>query len=151
MFESCPKETAIVRIEAIASQWNPSYEVYVDVIKELFAKPIKLYNKLYKRRYRLRIPKQESCLPRFTPRLKDKFKKFAFSANKRCLHPYDWNRFYQFVFDSCRYQPFLTGEDVRYLLQKAGFNKEQSSSIANVFRHCKEYQDWCRPRSSKRR
>ena len=100
MFVSWPKEMAIIQIEAIAPQWNPSYEVYVDVIKELFAKLIKLYNKLYKRRYRLRILKQESCLPRFTPRLKDKFKKFAFSASKRCLYPYDWNRFYQFVFTS---------------------------------------------------
>lgn len=151
MFESWPKEMEIIQIKAIASQWNPSYEVYVDIIKELFAKPIKLYNKLYKRRYRLRIPKQESCLPQLIPRLKDQFKKFAFSANKRNLHPYDWNRFYQFVFDSCRYQPSLTEEDMRYHLQKAGFNKEQSSYIANVFRHCKEYQDWYRPRSSKRR
>ena len=153
MFESCPKETAIIRIAAIASQWKPqlSYEVYVNAIRELFAKPIKLYNKLYKRRYRLRIPKQESCLPCLVPRLKDQFEKFAFSANKRCLHPYDWNRFYQFVFDSCRYQSSLTEEDMRYHLRKAGFNKEQSSYIANVFRHCKEYQDWYRPRSSKRR
>ena len=103
IFESWPKEITIIQIKAIASQWNPSYEVYVNAIRELFAKPIKLYNKLYKRRYRLRIPKQESCLPRLIPRLKDQFEKFAFSANKRCLHPYDWNRFYQFVFASCRY------------------------------------------------
>ncbi len=153
MFESCPKEMAIIHIKAIASQWKPqlSYEVYINAIRELFAKPIKLYNKLYKRRYRLRIPKQESCLPRLIPRLKDQFEKFAFSANKRCLHPYDWNRFYQFVFDSCRYQSSLTEEDVRYLLQKSGFNEEQSNYIANVFHHCKEYQDRGRLRSSRRR
>lgn len=153
MFESWPKEGLVIRIEAEASRWKPqlSYEVYVNAIRELFVKPIKLYNKLYKRRYRLRIPKQESWLPRLIPRLKDQFEKFSFLANKRCLHPYDWNRFYQFVFDSCRYQPSLTEEDMRYHLQKAGFNKEQSSYIANVFRHCKEYQDWYRPRSSKRR
>ncbi len=151
MFESWPKEMTIIQIKAIASQWNPSYEVYVNAIRELFVKPIKLYNKLYKRRYRLRIPKQESCLPRLIPRLKDQFEKFSFSANKRCLHPYDWNRFYQFIFDSCRYQSSLTEEDMRYHLRKAGFNKEQSSYIANVFRHCKEYQDRCRLRSSRRR
>ena len=151
MFESWPKEMAIIQIKAIASQWNPSYEVYVDAIKELFAKPIKLYNKLYKRRYRLRIQKQEACLPRLIPRLKDQFEKFAFSANKRCLHPYDWNRFYQFVFAICKYQPSLTEEDMRYLLQKSGFNKEQSSYIANVFHHCKEYQFRWRLRSSRRR
>lgn len=141
MFESWPKEGLIIRIGAEASRWKPqlSYEVYVNAIKELFAKLIKSYNNLYKRRYRLRIPKQESCLPRFTPRLKDNFEKFAFSANKRCLHPYDWNRFYQFVFDSYRYQPSLTEDDMRYHLRKAGFGKEQSSYIANVFRHCKEY------------
>lgn len=153
MFVSRPKEGLIIRIEAEASRWKPqsSYEVYVNAIKELFAKLIKLYNNLYKRRYRLRIPKQESCLPRLIPRLKDQFEKFAFSANKRYLHPYDWNRFYQFVFASCQYQQSLTEEDMRYFLQKAGFNKEQSSYIANVFRHCKEYQDWYRPRSSRRR
>lgn len=157
IFESWPKEMikemAIIQIKAIASQWKPqlSYEVYVNAIKELFAKPIKLYNKLYKRRYRLRIQKQEACLPRFTPRLKDKFEKFAFSANKRCLHPYDWNRFYQFVSDICKYQPFLTEEDMRYFLQKAGFNKEQSRYIANVFHHCKEYQFRGRLRNSRRR
>ena len=40
---------------------------------------------------------------------------------------------------------------MRYHLRKAGFNKEQSSDIANVFRHCKEYQDRGRLRSSRRR
>lgn len=153
MFVSRPKEGLIIRIEAEASRWKPqlSYEVYVNAIRELFVKPIKLYNNLYKRRYRLRIPKQESCLPRLIPRLKDQFEKFSFSANKRRLHPYDWNRFYQFIFASYRYQQSLTEEDMRYLLQKSGFDKEQSRYIANVFRHCKEYQDRCRLRSSRRR
>ena len=139
MFVARPKEMAIIRIESIASQWNPSYEVYVNAIKELFAKPIKLYNKLYKRRYRLRIQKQEACLPRLIPRLKDQFERFAFSANKRCLHPYDWNRFYQVVFASCRYQSSLTEEDMRYLLQKRDSTRSRvvilrmSSTFVSIF------------------
>ena len=142
MFVYWPKETPRLRIEAMA-RWDepffPSYEVYVRAIGDLFSDRLKKYNRNYKKRYRLRIPSKESCLPRLTPKLKERFDDFAALANKNCLHTYDWRRFYEFVVASFSAQPDLTQDDVRYHLKKAGFDGEKSDYIADAFYRCKDF------------
>ena len=146
-----PEDAPILRVEAIA-RWQtpfPRYDIYIDTIRDLFTERLKTYNQIYKRRYRLRIPSKKSTHHCLTPKLKEKFESFAALANKRCLHSYDWQRFYQFVVASYRTQPDLAESDVRYHLLKAGFDAEYSDYIANAFYRCKDFYietDWHRRR-----
>lgn len=141
MFVYWPDKYPIIKVEAMA-RWEsffPSYEVYIGAIEDLFSLRLKAYNKLYKRRYRLRIPNSESCIPRLTPMLKEKFDNFAILANKNCLHPYDWKRFYEFVVASYRSQRNLNQDEVRYHLRTAGFNDRQCDHLAEAFYRCKDF------------
>jgi hypothetical protein len=152
MFVYWPEETPRLRIEAMA-RWEPlfpSYETYVSAIRDLFSKRIKIYNKKYEHRYRLRIPTKESCLPRLPPKLNQKFESFCNLANKNCLHPYDWRRFYEFVVASYSSQPDLTQDAVRYHLHQAGFDVEKCDYLAEAFYRCKDFYietDWKRRQS----
>lgn len=99
MFVYWPDEAPKLRIEAMA-RWEtifPSYDFYVEAIKDLFSERLNKYNRIHKHRYRLRIPNRESCLPHLTPKLKESFDNFAALANKRSLHACDWRLFYEFV------------------------------------------------------
>lgn len=138
-----------IRIEVL-DEWKesfPNYKEFVGKARELFEVRLKAYNRRFGSRYRLSIPSHEKCLPRLTPSLQKQFDQFIGLANMRCLHPYDWNRFYQFIARSHRHQPQLDPEDVGFLLRKSGMSDEMSKELSDVFYRCRDFHIATRPRS----
>lgn len=141
MFVYWPQEALVLRIEAIA-RWEPlfpSYDVYVQAIKDLFGERLRSYNRLHRHRYRLQIPTKQSTIPKLTPKLKEMFDSFANLANKRGLHAFDWQRFYKIVVESYRKQPALNQDELRFHLCNAGFERDYADYLADAFVRCKDF------------
>ena len=73
--------------------------------------------------------------PNMSPKLVPIFKRFADSANKTGLHPYDWGRYYNFIANAHSLRSKLTETDVKRLLVDEGFGDERASRLADVYRH----------------
>lgn len=134
-----PDKSLHIMVEMRATQWNPdppTYEVYIRSVFEVFKPLIQIYNKSYKTRLRLAVRSKSSLELRLPPTAKNAFDRFVTLANKSCLHPLDWKRFYGFVRVCHARRVHLYEDDLIRLLLKAGFDKGKASYIADIFHHC---------------
>ena len=131
-----------VSVEISAERWNPddppNYETYIAEAKALISPLLSAYNREFGTRYRMIIPAKRMLEPKLSPQSVKLFKHFTALANKSCLHPLDWQRFYKFVRDSRMRRP-LTDEDMMYLLIKEGFSEQYADRIAEVYAHLREF------------
>ena len=129
-----------VRVQMIAQNRGVedlSYDSYIAtayMLKSLLS----LYNRLYSARVRLNIQSREDLVPKLSPKVKECFHHFITLANKAALHPFDWERFYDFVVLCHMLRSKLMEDDVKYLLVQEGFDEEYASRIADVYRHGRE-------------
>lgn len=130
-----------VSVEVRASQWSPedppTYNVYCDAARQLANPILKKYNAINSTRCRLRIPTKQSMTPRLSPASEINFNRFVALANKSTLHPLDWRRFYQFVWNS-RGRP-LSEDDMQALLESKGFTHQYAADIASIYLHLGEF------------
>lgn len=129
-----------VAVEIRADRWFPdnlpSYDTYVSAA-ELLIKPILAeYNKDEGVRCRLLIESTKRLEPKIPPLGLRYFDRFSQLANKKMLHPLDWERFYEFVRNA---RANLSEEDMKYLLVKEGFASAKAEHIANIYRHLREF------------
>lgn len=157
LFVNWSDEYPLIRLQAIASRWQPdppTYPVVCQAAAELYKPFIDAYNRKYKTRYRMRFDTQEETLPQLRPAARKAFDEFAGWAYKRCLHPLDWQRFYRFVRICHATRNDLYESDLVFFLKAAGFDAAYATEIAHVFLHLREFHiqsDWRREASYKRR
>jgi hypothetical protein len=133
-------------LQLAASWWNPdppTYDSYVAAANRLFQPIITTYNKKYKTRHRMRIETREELLPRMTPKAKEAFDHFVFTANKDSLHPQDWEYFYRFIYVCYRTRNFFYEDEIRWFCRRAGFSQGQAESLQLAFHHCYHFYEWC--------
>lgn len=141
-----PEAKNTVSVEISAERWNPddlpTYETYVAEAKALIGPLLSVYNREVGTRYRMIIPAKRMLEPKLPHQSAKLFKHFTALANKSCLHPLDWQRFYKFIRDSRIRRP-LADKDIAYLLFKEGFSEEYANHITEVYRHLWEFkQGW---------
>lgn len=133
-----PELNARVRVEMRASRWNPeppSYDAYVESARSVFAPLLQLYNKSFHSRRRLTVQSKESLRPSLPPRANKFFNEFVVLANKNGLHPYDWERFYRFIYICSPRNIKLTRDDVKRLLILSGFSIQYADYLSDIFEH----------------
>jgi hypothetical protein len=133
-----PQKRGIVTVEIRADRWNPeppTYEIYVAAAKETIAALLAAYNILFNSKYRLLIQTEEDLKPKLPPRAKVRFNEFVVMANKQILHPFDWERFYYFIYACSSKNMKITQEDVKELLVQRDFSDEVAEELANIFGH----------------
>ena len=69
------------------------------------------------------------------PKTKQVFDRFVTLANKQAVHPYDWDRFRDFVRAAHRHHVRLTPTDLKTLLDHQGFDTGESQVLALVYEH----------------
>ena len=123
IFVNWAHEHPVVRLQIIASRWQPewpTYQVVRDAANRLFLPVIREYNRRNGTRYRVKIEAHVDTLPKLSPAGQKAFNEFANGANLQCLHPFDWQRFYRFVrvCYATKNDPYES--DVAYFLRNAG-------------------------------
>jgi hypothetical protein len=137
-FINNPNKPSIMLVEVRAERWlpePPTYKTYVEAANEVIKPLLQSYNLTFGTKYRLTIESQKSLEPKLPPRANQRFKEFVTLANKQILHPYDWERFYYFIYACSSRNVKVIQEDVEELLLSSGFSEQNSEEIANVFWH----------------
>ena len=121
-----------VTVEIRAVRWHetfsPSFNTYVTEAKRIICPLLTTYNRQTGSRYRLTIKTRKALEPSLPPRSASLSKSFAAAANRSCLHPFDWKRFYRFVSaSSARSQ--LTENDIFSVLVREGFSDTYATHI----------------------
>jgi hypothetical protein len=127
-----------VLVEIAAHIWHPdppTYDAYVEAANLALKPLLTLYNKESGSRLRMSIHSRGSLEPRLPPRAKEAFELFVLAANKSALHPYDWKRFYTFIYLCTPRNINVTSDDVWRLLISSGFSHEKSEYLASIFEH----------------
>jgi hypothetical protein len=123
-----------VCVEMRSAQWPSDYPTrneYIEFAREVFGPLLRFYNREFGTHHRMRVPR-----PRLSNQLSPKamclLEQFAVLANKRSLHPLDWERFYLFV----RNSRFEAPEGILGpLLIKRGFPIEKARMLAELYHH----------------
>lgn len=63
------------------------------------------------------------------------FDQFVNAANKRILHPFDWKRFYDFIYAAHRWRTKLSDVQLETLLEDAGFDLQEAKCLATIYYH----------------
>jgi len=124
-----------VSVEVRASKWSPdppTRNVYCETAKLLTREMLRIYNKTYKSRLRLRIVAGGHNQFKMTKRTASLLDSFAVLANTSSLHPLDWKRFYGLVREGRQEIPI--GE-LRAALQEAGFSLEKADHLSELYEH----------------
>ncbi len=136
-----PESQSTAFIEMAATKWHlepPPREIYLEAVRTLYAPLIKTYNRKYQTRYRMKIKGmavKERALP---PETLKRLTSFVMCANKRSLHPNDWQRFYRFVAFCHEHRIRLSEARLRLILSREGFCKEKAGYLADIYFHCRE-------------
>ena len=124
-----------VSVEVRASNWSPdppTRNVYCETAKILTREMLRIYNKTYESRLRLRIVSGGHNQFKITKRTASLLDSFMVLANTSSLHPLDWKRFYGLVRESRQEIP--VGE-LRAALRKAGFSIEKADYLSELYEH----------------
>jgi len=126
-------------VEVRAQDWDgepvaPSREVYVEAAESVLSPLLTAYNRERGTRRRLLVEPVDA-LPRLPPGAADVFQRFVSCANMTVLHPYDWERFYDFVRHCAAHNVAVSSDDAQRLLVHVGFDSSRAEPIADVFRH----------------
>lgn len=137
-----PGTDKVVDVEIRAIKWTPDppiYEIYVDEARKILNPILKAYNKEYKSKLRLFIQSKNAIEKSFRlPFTIEKiFKTFTGFANKSCLHPLDWERFYKFI-RACHYHRWKKPDVLEQLLRNEGFTEEYARELTMIFDHSYE-------------
>lgn len=127
-----------VLIEMRAERWNPNpptREIYCEAARSIFKPLITAYNRVNGARLRMRIENLKSIKKPLSPGTQKLFDRFVLLANKRSLHPRDWEYFYDFIAASRKQQDEW---EVRSLLLAAGFSEQTADRLSDIYYHlCK--------------
>lgn len=125
-------------VEMRAERWSPdppTREIYCDTARSLIWPLLASYNRSRGTRLRLRIEKRSKGFIA-TTRTEKLLQRFALLANRSCLHPRDWDRFYELVANGRQELP--TGE-LCIKLKTSGFAVEKAEHLAEIYSHLWEY------------
>jgi|GEM_PF-3180697 len=129
-----------IDIEARSTVWDPlhlSSEEYVKTAKELVNPILREYNRIYKTNRRLKIQaKKPYIIPEKT---KELLTRFANLANKKMIHPFDWKRFYAFVFHCHKQSAKVSQCMVSSFLKDSGFTNEKANFLSDLYYHFREF------------
>lgn len=126
-------------VEIRAADWGgepvaPSREAYIEAAKFVVGPLLEAYNRNHGTCRRLLVESVDA-LPSLPPVASSVFETFVSCANMTVLHPYDWERFYDFVRHCAAHNVAVSSEDVQRLLVHAGFERSHAESIADIFHH----------------
>tara|TARA_R110000772_G_scaffold31555_3_gene77789 strand:+ start:608 stop:1102 length:495 start_codon:yes stop_codon:yes gene_type:complete len=124
-----------VSVEVRARSWSPNpptRSVYCEAAKHLTGEMLKVYNKTYDARLRLRMVSRDHHQFTMTKRTASLLDSFMVLANTSSLHPLDWKRFYALVREGRQEVP--VGE-LRAALRKAGFSLEKADYLSELYEH----------------
>ena len=124
-----------ISFEVRASDWSPNpptRSVYCEAAKHLTGELLKVYNKTYGARLRLRIVSNDHHRFTMTKRTASLLGSFTVLANTSSLHPLDWRRFYALVREGRQEIPL--GE-LRVALRQAGFSAEKADYLSELYEH----------------
>lgn len=127
-----------VDIEIRSSRWNPeppTYDIYVKEARRIMIPLIKEYNQKYNSKRRLSIQVKSDKNSKLSPVAQKYFARFVNCANKKALHPKDWDRYYKFIRFCCAKRISLYEEDITRLLIAEGFSKEKAEYLASIYWH----------------
>ncbi len=133
-----------ILIEMRAARWNPNpptRQAYCEAARSIFSPLIKKYNRINGTRLRMRIENTKSNKRLLSPGTQKLFDRFTLLANKRSLHPRDWERFYDFVAASRKHR---SESEVRYLLTSAGFSEHAADRLSDIYCHLWEFKRYRR-------
>ena len=131
-------DTTKAIIEVRATKWvpdPPTYDVYAESARAIFEPLLRQYNKRFASRRRLSIQAKSDTEPKLPAKAQKIFDHFVILANKSGLHPYDWQRFYDFIWHCASHNLELTPRDIQELLIAAEFSEEYAEYIADIFIH----------------
>lgn len=137
-FIKIPNKPSFIQVEIRAERWNPeppTYKIYVETAKKIIKPLLQLYNSSFGTKYHLVIESAGCLQPQLPPRANQRFIEFVSLANTQILHPFDWERFYYFIYACSSRNIKITQEDVKELLLSSGFSDENSEELANIFWH----------------
>ncbi len=124
-----------VSVEIRASHWSPDPPtrlVYSEAARLLTGEMLKIYNRTYQTRLRLRIVSSRRNRFKMTERTAALLNRFTVLANTSSLHPLDWQRYYGLVREGRQEMP---GGDLRAALSKAGFSGEKVEYLSELYEH----------------
>jgi hypothetical protein len=81
------------------------------------------------------IQTEDDLKPKLPPRANERFNEFIVMANKQILHPFDWKRFYNFIYACSPKNIKITQENVKELLVQCDFSEEVAEDLAKIFGH----------------
>lgn len=131
-----------VYIELHISELNgisPTYNLYVSEVKRIFTPILKLYNKHFHSRLRLKIESKKSLEIYLPPKAKFLFNRFANNIKKNISHPSDWERFYLFVWHCHSKNVKINSDEMEILLLQTGFQKNNAKYITDVYTRIRDF------------
>lgn len=127
-----------VHIRLNRPEWKtdiPEYSQYTHLCKDTLEELLKDYNRRYKTRLRLIVKSLEKLEPKLTPKIQQAFDDFATHAHKELLGGKDWERYYRFIRLAHAFNVRMDEEQLFFLLTHAGFSKQYSREISDVYTH----------------
>lgn len=124
-----------VSVEVRAALWSPdppTHLLYCEAAKLLTGEMLKVYNKTYDTRLRLRIVSSAHHRFKMTPRTEALLDRFTVLANTLSLHTLNWKRFYVLVREGRQEIPV---SELRAALRKAGFSREKADCLSELYEH----------------
>lgn len=124
-----------VSVEVRAARWSPnppSRSVYCEAAKHLTGEMLKVYNRTYDARLRLRIVSNGHHRFIMTKRTTSLLDSFTVLANTSSLHPLDWRKFYALVRETRQEIP---QSEFRAALRQAGFSAEKAGYLSDLYEH----------------
>ncbi len=127
-----------VHIRLNRPEWKndmPEYPEYTSLCKETMEDLLKDYNRRHKTRLRLNVKSLEKLEPQLTPKIQQAFDDFSNHAHKDLLGGRDWERYYRFIRLAHAFNVRMDEEQLFFLLTNAGFSKQYSREISDVYTH----------------
>lgn len=122
----------LVEMRAGWGPGRPTRATYCASATELILPLLKVYNRDYAARHRLRVQKTGRRGYKLSAQTKTLFERFAVLANTSSLHKLDWDRFYAFVRES---RQELPEPEVEAMLIEHGFSKQSAGRLADIYVH----------------
>lgn len=127
-----------VDVEVRAARWHPhdppTRDGYISAANALVLPLLRAYNRVRRSRLRLHAASEASMQPKLPPHAALALHRFTLLANHRSLHPYDWQRFYQFV-KGLRYAERYRADEIRWLLLQEGLPAKMAEDLGELFEH----------------
>jgi hypothetical protein len=133
-----PEEPRTVVFGTIADQWGSACDVKCVSAREINT-AFSLFRPLVRRAARaigvccqLRYPRDRIARP-IAPETRRRLHAFCALANRSCLHPLDWERFFRFIRFCHQRRPSITSGQVRGELRLNGFSDALAERLVDYY------------------